>query len=105
MHPCCWCDVDMNNLGKKGNQRTIESLTDLFWRFFESNELKEKAKNYGNVIHLPIISNVDPSTPVIHVVPPPELHLLIGPVNHMNTQMEKVWEESEVLFGPDPNAG
>ena len=96
MHPCCWCDIDKNNLAKKGKQRTFESLNDLFWMFFDSQASKENAKEYGNVIHLPmIVENVDPSTPVINVVPPPELHLMLGPVNHMYDQMNKVWPQSD----------
>ena len=30
MHPCCWCDVDKNNLHKKGNARTVGNLSDIF---------------------------------------------------------------------------
>ena len=94
-HPCCWCNITKNNLAKKGQQRTFASLIDLFWDFFDSRKSKENAKDYGNVIHLPIIDNVDPSTPVINVVPPPELHLMFGPVNHMYDQMSKVWLDSD----------
>ena len=34
---------------------------------------------YGNAIHRSDI-DIDDSTPVITMVPPPELHLLLGPV-------------------------
>ena len=46
------------------------------------------------MIH-PSIIDVDDSTPVITIVPPPELHLLLGPVNHLFKGMEKVWSNSD----------
>ena len=96
-HPCCWCDISKDQLSKRGNARTISSLMKLFWDFFESNTGVDEAKKYGNVIHPPIVSgNIDDVTPVIRVLPPPELHLLIGPVNTMYGAMEKIWPESEL---------
>ena len=74
-HPCTWCDVSKENLKVKGKSRTISSLMNLFWDFFDSKVNKKDAKNYGNVIHHPILSdNIEDETPVISVLPPPELH-------------------------------
>ena len=95
-HPCCWCEIERGNLVNKGKSRTIASLNKLFWDFFEAKTDKSEAKHYGNVIHPPIISdNLDDSTLVIEVFPPPELHLLIGPVNTLYDGLEKVWPRSE----------
>ena len=95
-HLCCWCDVEKSDLQKKGTQRTIASLNSLFWDYFEANTSKRKAKHYGNVIQLPIVSsNLDNNTPVTEVLPQPDLHLLIGPVNTLYDGLEKVWPRSE----------
>ena len=67
MHPCCWCDIDKYHLHKKGNQRTFASLYELFWNYFDAKA--KKAKDYGNVIHLPTIDIEDENMPVIHKVP------------------------------------
>ena len=57
----------------------------LFWDYFEARTTKKDAKNFGNVIHPPIIcDDIENNTPVIQLLPPPELHLLIGPVNTMD---------------------
>ena len=49
---------------------------------------------YGNVIHPPIKSdNLEDSTHVIEIIPPPELHLLIGPVITLNNELEQVWPQ------------
>ena len=45
-----------------------------------SGENRQQAKHYGNVIHMPILSG-EPDTLVIDLLPPPELHLLLGVVN------------------------
>ena len=69
----------------------------LFWEFFESRSTKEDAKNYGNVIHPPMINNDEnDQTPVIHLLPPPELHLMTGPVNTMFNGLDSIWDDSEV---------
>ena len=95
-HPCAWCDITKENLHKKGVARTISSLMNLFWDFFDSKKENKDAKMFGNIIHPPMLSDdISNNTPVLTLLPPPELHLMIGPVNKMYTEMEKVWPESE----------
>ena len=95
-HPCCWCEITKEALHKKGKQRTIESLMNLFFDFFDSKSDKKDAKKFGNVIHPPMISDdISDKTPVIAVIPPPELHLLIGPVNKMYSELEAFWPACE----------
>ena len=52
-------------------------------------------KKFGIVIHTPIF-NADDSdlTPVLALLPPHELHLLIGPVNTMYNGLADIWPES-----------
>ena len=70
-------------------------MDDLFWAYFLARVPQFKAKEYGNVIHCSIIEDIDENTPVFQVVPPPELHLMLGPVNHLYDEMSKVWPGSE----------
>ena len=94
-HPCCWCDVRKAALRNKGVSRTIQSLMDQFWSYFEAKATKKNAKEFGNVIHTNVFSsgNVDPSTLIILLVPPPELHLMMGPVNKMFDALSNLSEE------------
>ena len=94
-HPCCWCDIQKGKLKNKGVLRTLESLGELFWKFYESQATKKEAKNFGNVIHLPMFDVEDKTKLVLELVPPPELHLLLGPVNTMFNGLESVCPESE----------
>ena len=50
----CWCDIDKGNLGNLGISRTVSSMMNLFWDYFEAKADKSKAKDFGNVIHRPI---------------------------------------------------
>ena len=79
-HPCCWCDVKNTGLGKKVQLRTIGSQLELFWRFFNAKAKRSDTKDYGNAIHPNMFAtsdNIDESTLILCLVPPPELHLLI----------------------------
>ena len=42
-HPCAWCDIKKDMLHKKGNQRTIGGLMDLFFDFFDSQKEKKRS--------------------------------------------------------------
>ena len=98
VQPCSWCHVTKNNLAdQRGESRTVGNMMDLFWGYFEARASKKDASTYGNVIHRNMFSDcqIDDSTPIILLVPPPELHLLLGPVNKMNDEMLKVWPQGE----------
>ena len=62
--------------------------------FFDARADQTDAKDYGNVIHPSVFAsgNIEKSILVIMFVPPPELHLLIGPVNLLYQELNKVWQ-------------
>ena len=93
MHPCWWCDVDKYHLHEKGVQRTIGSLNQLYREFRDAFVPESKAKDFGNVVYPPLIKG-DPETPVIYAIPPPELHLMLGPVNQIYDELSNVWTDS-----------
>ena len=82
---------------QKGKIQTFASLLEMFFDYFEANVDRSKAKEFGNVIHTSIIDDEqeDQSTPVIHKVPPPELHLLLGPTQHIVDELAKLWPDCE----------
>ena len=69
-HPCCWCDIGKNDLNNKGTPRTIKSLLDIFWTYFDANTTKKYAKDFGSAIHPSVFAdNVNNSTLVVLLVP------------------------------------
>ncbi len=67
-----------------GHMRTLKSLQDAFQAWTESGLDRKDAKHYGNVIHPPLLTG-HPDQLVLDVLPPPELHLLLGAVNTLFT--------------------
>ena len=57
----------------------------------KANANTDRTKEFGNVIHPPVFDVDDQGTPIIHKIPPPEFHLLLGPVNHLIEALSKVW--------------
>ena len=93
-HPCTWCDAHKSSLQQKGILRTLGNISDKFWLWFEETDRNRSlAKNYTNVVHFPILKG-ESTDRVIDLLPPPELHLLIGPVNTLFKAMEKEWTDA-----------
>ena len=57
----------------------------------ESNN-KQDAKNFKSCIHPPISSG-DKNTKILDIIPPPELHLMLGVVNTMVDKMSVEFEQ------------
>jgi hypothetical protein len=94
LHCCCYCDASKYHFLSCGELRTLSDIKDLYdkWKI---KSKKEEAKNFMNCIHEPLISGNDP---VLQIAPPPELHLLIGIVNHLFSNMENEFPETASKF-------
>ena len=64
----------------KGEPRTFGSLKAQLEEWTQAGGVKAAAKDYGNVVNMSLVS-ADVDVPVIDILPPPELHLLLGAVN------------------------
>jgi hypothetical protein len=89
-HPCCWCDVDSDNLSSCGQSRSIGKLRENYKAFEAGGSKLNTAKQYDNSIHPPLIDGED-TTLVLDVIPPMELHLLLGIVNHLFKNLLQCW--------------
>lgn len=90
-HPCCWCTATKGHLLQCGETRTLSNLTESFFSWMEDGRRPLRAKHFDNVIHPPLIRHVDQKTPVLQIIPPPELHLLTGPVNTLYNALAATW--------------
>ena len=91
-HPCCFCDVNSDNLLQSGALRTFGSLR-YYSEQFKSSTSKQ-AKLFFNCTKEPLIQEEN-ETRVIDIIPPPELHLLIGVVNHLFGGLKTAWPFAE----------
>ena len=93
-HPCSWCSIDFTNLEKAGALRTLGSLRESYKSFLSAGSILAKAKHTGNVVHPPFLSGAN-GTLILDILPLPELHLLVGVVNHNFQKMKSVWSNAE----------
>ena len=81
-YTCLYCEGE--RAMKLGKMRTFGNIRKRNRQFKESGGILKNAQKFANCIHEPILDE-DDETRVISVIPPGELHLLIGAVDtHMN---------------------
>jgi hypothetical protein len=78
-HPCSWCTAEKHRLQDLGETRTVGLLRDSFLSHQSAGGKRECAKQFGNVVR-PCLPSAPPTTPVLQLIPPPELHLMTGAV-------------------------
>lgn len=92
-HPCTWCNAPQKNLINSGNYRTINDCRAKCEKWRSEGGLRKSAKLFDNCIHPPLF-NAEENKRIIDIIPPPELHLLLGAVNtlfhHMMLENEEV---------------
>ena len=79
-YACIYCE------GPKGldcgQLRTFGRIQECYTGFEEAGCDKKKMKEFGNVVHPPLICAERDQT-ILETVPPPELHMLMGATNHL----------------------
>lgn len=87
LYPCTWCYAVKDKLDETGPVRTIKNVTDNYLNWSHAGSIKANAKKFKNCIHLPVIKGNDKT--FLEVIPPPELHLMLGVVNTLYANMLK----------------
>lgn len=80
-HPCSWCNIKNSNLNEIGQPRSYINIKEQFNLWNASGSQISKAKFYENCTNLPVVLASDPNQKVLDIIPPPELHLLLGTFN------------------------
>lgn len=91
-YPCCYCEGSPKDQWSTSPLRTFGRIRELQSRRNAAEEQGTESADprfFKSVQHEPLI-NCDNSTIVLEKVPPPELHLLMGTVNHIYKQMLQV---------------
>lgn len=86
-HPCCWCDVSKANFFEKGEERTIGNIKENFQNWKSSGLSLTRAKMFKNCVNMPLL-DFDDDSKILTVLPPPELHLMLGAFNHLFKHLE-----------------
>ena len=83
-HPCCWCDVKSEDFKEQETPKNFRPNRMQYKAFIENRKMC--AKDFHNVVHNPLFDQEDVKQ-VIEFIPPMELHLLLGIVNHLYKSM------------------
>lgn len=96
-YPCTWCIAHKDDLKTLGILRTIGSCIDNFEAWQKRGGKKEDCKNFKCCSNIPIISS-EKEKQVTELVPPPELHLMMGVVNALFNNMVKKFENLSEIW-------
>ena len=92
LHPCPYCEGEKNVFEQDSSPRTPETISDNFRKWQEGSGKKSTLKNYYNCSNEPLlIGEDDLSTPVLNIVPPPALHIKLGIVNKLYSELLKLF--------------
>ena len=89
-HPCYWCNIDLDNISECGVSRSFGSIQESYRAFVSAGSKFKMAKDFDNTIHPPLI-NIEDSRLILDIIPPMELHLLLGIVNHLFKNLSELW--------------
>lgn len=91
-YPCTWCYASKNELNNCATSRTMGNTLQNYAKWCEAGSVKEDAKKYKNCIHPPVFTTSEDKQ-LLQIIPPPELHLMLGVVNtlykHLLTEFEQ----------------
>ena len=78
-------------VGQERKTKDLWKFEGTFLELSDSQAGKRNVKGYGNTVD-PSLIDGDNDTPMIELVPPPESHLVLGPVNTPYKETEHVWK-------------
>ena len=88
---CLWCEGLITELGQL---RSLGSLDYWYEEYAKAGAKKLNMQYFMNVINPRILyKDLDPSTMIQDLIPPPELHLLIGVVTLVGVALLDIWED------------
>lgn len=92
LFPCTWCVGEKKNLSERAKFRTIGSILNHYSDWRNAGGAANTAKLYMNCIHAPIFTG-DSDQLILDIIPPPELHLMLGVVNTVFEHMMVEFDE------------
>ena len=83
---CCYCEAPKGLIA--GRVRTFGRMIECYQDYVKAGSPPKEMMKYYNVVNLPLI-RMSMDQKVIDAVPPPELHCMMGVVNHLLELMRK----------------
>ncbi len=100
-HPCCWCEIARDFKVQEGaipRKRTLGRIREQASLYKKSLEEGRKVKpaEFFNCIENPLFFDLSDDTEIIDLIPPPELHLMLGTTSKLYEEvLNKMQREGE----------
>jgi hypothetical protein len=94
--PCPWCEGKAPWI-EPAQLRTIARIKQLASEYEKAGKSNKEANKFFNCVNPPLLNGDDNAT-ILSLVPPPELHLLLGITNTIFTHLNKQWEENRAFI-------
>lgn len=94
-YACIYCEGTMGL--KAGKTRTFHSLTKHHTRYRNARYPKNQQAKFKNCVHPCLLVVPDPRVSVLSMIPLPQLHLLLGCVNHLFNMLKDVMKKEDRL--------
>ena len=88
--PCCYCEGVKGSWNEQGQLRTLGRIKECYRQFIEAGGDKSIAKQFMNCEHPPLIAGNDDDL-ILKLLPPAELHLMLGVTNHLVKKLSEKW--------------
>lgn len=96
-YPCTWCYATKNELHSCGSLRSIENTLTNYNEWRAAGASRKEAKKYYNCINPPLFTFKEDRL-FLDIIPPPELHLMLGVVNTIFSHMLKEYEQESLTW-------
>lgn len=99
-HPCCYCEGTAGIWETDAKTRTLKNIRCHHQRWIRSGGSLSDSKNYFNCVNEPLLKSDIRSEeePILNIIPPPELHLLMGTFNRIFQEMKSIWPDVERMW-------
>lgn len=91
--PCTWCGATAP-FEKEASLYTLGEIRGFVKDFRNAGMPMRRAQQFQNCVNMPLIQGSD-STLVLDLIPPPELHLMLGIVNRIFDSLNQQWGEGK----------
>lgn len=101
--PCPYCEASKDNLHSCGVLRTLENCLFNYNDWKSNGCVKKNIKNFKNCQHPPLLQVENDNELILYLMPPPELHLLLGCVNKLYSSMQILYSDIAEKWRKDCN--
>ena len=99
-HPCCYCEGTSGVWERGANSRTLRNIRYHYQRWIHSGGNLNESKNHYNCVNEPLLTSRirDKDETILTIIPPSELHLLMGVFNKIYQEMKLKWPNVDEMW-------